>query len=269
MYEEHPIFKQPTDEDGKVWRYMDFTKLVSFLESGCLYFSRADKLGDPFEGSLPRRNVEARRVLQSGKISLLDRPEGAREQYLKHIESTGEINQYWLKFYGINCWHMNEHESAAMWNLYLKSNEGVAIQSTYRKLRESIIDDERVFLGKVEYIDYENAVIDDYYDANSPTPFTYNPFSTFVHKRKSFEHEHEVRALVWKPPTVAEDQIGHFQDTIAGGVEVRVDVTRLVERIYVAPSAPEWFPSLVSNVAKRYGFAFEVVTSKLDERPVF
>ena len=34
----------------------------------------------------------------------------------------------------VNCWHINEHESAAMWDLYLKSNEGIAIQSTYQKL---------------------------------------------------------------------------------------------------------------------------------------
>ena len=23
----------------------------------------------------------------------------------------------------VNCWHLNEHESAAMWKVYLKSNE--------------------------------------------------------------------------------------------------------------------------------------------------
>lgn len=269
MYEAHPIFVQPANEDELVWRYMDFTKFVSFLESRSLYFARADKLGDPFEGSLPKRNVNAREAIQKSVSLPPDIPQKIQEQYWKQVASTGEINKYWLRFYAINCWHMNDHESAAMWNLYLKSNEGVAIQSTYRKLRESIIDDERVFLGKVNYIDYENDVISGYYDVNSAMPIMYNPLSTFVHKRKSFIHEQEVRALVWRHPTTAEEQIGHFQDTIVGGVEIRVDAELLVERIYVAPSAPDWLPDLVSNVVKRYGFKFEVVTSKLDERPVF
>ena len=164
---------------------------------------------------------------------------------------------------------MNEHESAAMWNLYLKSNEGIAIQSTYRKLRASIVDPEMVHLGKVEYIDYEKDVIGHYYDINSANPSVYNPFSTFVHKRKSFEHEREVRALIWKPPTVAEDRIGYYQDTITDGINIKVNVELLVEKVYVAPSAPSWLLALVSAVAQRYGFTFEMVPSKLDERPIF
>lgn len=269
MFEAHPIFVQPANEDELVWRYMDFTKFVSFLESQCLYFARADKLGDPFEGSLPKLNANAREAIQRSVSLPPDIPQEIQEQYWKQVASTGEINRYWLKFYAINCWHMNDHESAAMWKLYLKSNEGIAIQSTYRKLRASIVDSERVFLGKVKYIDYEKYVIDHYYDINSANPSVYSPFSTFVHKRKSFEHEHEVRALIWKPPTVAEDRIGHYQDTITDGVNIKVNVELLVERVYVAPSAPGWLSDLVSAVARRYGFTFEVAPSKLDERPIF
>ena len=36
--------------------------------------------------------------------------------------------------FAINCWHLNDHESAAMWKLYLKSNEGIVIQSTFTNL---------------------------------------------------------------------------------------------------------------------------------------
>ena len=65
MYEANPIFVQPEGEDDRVWRYMDFTKFVSFIESRCLYFARADKLGDPFEGSLPKMTVAAREKFKS------------------------------------------------------------------------------------------------------------------------------------------------------------------------------------------------------------
>lgn len=35
----------------KLWRYMDLAKFLALLEDRALYFARADKLGDPFEGA--------------------------------------------------------------------------------------------------------------------------------------------------------------------------------------------------------------------------
>lgn len=41
----------------KVWRYMDFTKFVSLLDKRELWFTRADELNDPFEGTLSRMSL--------------------------------------------------------------------------------------------------------------------------------------------------------------------------------------------------------------------
>lgn len=38
----------------------------------------------------------------------------------------------------VNCWHLNEYESAAMWDLYLKNEEGVAIQTTFNRIKKSL-----------------------------------------------------------------------------------------------------------------------------------
>ena len=53
-------FHDPPPSDAILWRYMDFTKFVALLEMRALFFARSDKLNDPFEGSLPKRNIEAR-----------------------------------------------------------------------------------------------------------------------------------------------------------------------------------------------------------------
>lgn len=249
MYEEHPIFVQPNNEDIKVWRYMDFTKLVSLIDSRCLHFSRVDKLGDPFEGSWPKKNVLARQSIPD------DMPEETRNSFAKAMTNIGESNKNWPRYTAINCWHMNEHESAAMWKLYLKSDEGIAIQSTYKKLKSSLIDEEKIFLGIVKYIDYEMEWIADG-----------NLFSSFVHKRKSYEHEQEVRALVIKWPT---GDSGFRNDTIGDGLKIKTDIDNLVERIYVAPSAQDWFAELVKAVVTRYEYNFEVVHSRMDDKPLY
>lgn len=251
MYEAHPVFVQPENEGIRVWRYMDFTKFVSLIDSRRLYFTRADRFDDSFEGSWPKMNVAARQDVPP------EIPLEAQENFRSHMANMGEINRRWPKFNAINCWHMNDHESAAMWKLYLKSDEGIAIQSTYKKLKDAITDDEHFFLGVVKYIDYEREWID-----------AGNLLSPFVHKRKSFEHEREVRAVVTKWPT-GESGFDFTQETIAHGLQLRVDLERLVENIYVAPSAPDWLSGLVSAVVQRYGYSFSVVHSRLNEQPVF
>lgn len=250
-YKEHPVFIQPTDENVKVWRYMDFTKLVSLIDSRRLFFTRADKFDDPFEGSWPRINVLARQQVPDVI------PAESREAFLTAMENSGAFNKMWPKYNAINCWHMNEHESAAMWKLYLKSDEGIAVQSTYSNFRASITDDEIVFLGVVKYIDYETEWID---AGNLLTPF--------VHKRKSFEHEREIRAVVTKFPS-SRHGLDFSQETISNGLKIKVDVERLINRIYIAPNAPSWFADLVRALIHRYGYNFDVVHSKLNEQPVF
>jgi hypothetical protein len=251
MYEEHPVFVQPDNEDIKVWRYMDFTKLISLIDSRRLFFARADKFKDPFEGSWPKVNVTAREIIPDVI------PAEAREYFLETMRSMSVINKKWPRYHAINCWHMNEYESAAMWKLYLKSDEGIVIQSTYKKLKKSLIDDEPIYIGVVKYIDYEKDFIK-----------SHNSFEPFIHKRKSFEHEREVRCLVIKWP-LHEGKLDFSKDTMGSGLSIRTDIEILIEKIYVAPSVPIWFSELVKAVISRYGYDFPVEHSKLNEQPLF
>jgi len=176
----------------------------------------------------------------------------------EHFSSMYKNNQ---KIFAICCWHMNQHESAAMWKLYIKSNEGVAIQSTFAKLKNSFIDPRIVFLGKVKYIDYDNSFL--------------NPgfFSPFLHKRKSFEYEKEIRALhcitnILNPDYKANIDNPDWIDSIEG-VEIEIDINKLIENIYISPMAPIWFADLVEKVILKYEFEFKVNQSKLNEDPLF
>jgi len=61
-----------------------------------------------------------------------------------------------LNFY--NSWHMNDGESDAMWKLYLKGSQGIAIQSTVERIQSSFQNTvtHPAYMALVEYIDYEN-----------------------------------------------------------------------------------------------------------------
>ena len=117
---------------------MDFTKFVSLLEKQALFFARADKLGDPFEGSVTKVNAAAARV-----------PRDELQQFRK------KVTRWTL----INCWHENAHESEAMWKLYARETDGIAIKTDFKSLSSSFTCREDVFIGIVNYIDYDRHLI--------------------------------------------------------------------------------------------------------------
>lgn len=240
MYKKFPYLKSPKDENIAIWRYMDFTKFVDLLERQKLFFACADKFEDLFEGSFPKENA---------KLWPMD-----------YKEQTKYIFSILKKFTFINCWHMNDCESAAMWKLYLKSNEGIAIQSTFKRLKDSFNKTPKELLigiGVVGYINYEKGG-DRILEKTSITPY--------LHKRKSYEHEKELRAVNQQYPPGALDpnELGKYK-----GLHVAVELDTLIEKIYIAPNAPQWFSDLVKAVVERYNLNKTVKTSDLSKASIY
>jgi hypothetical protein len=246
MYEKHPDFHEPENLQIKLWRYIDFTRLVDMLDTSSLYFCRADKFQDRYEGSYPRRNVLARPYIYNMMTG-------------DQIHRLGEINFNWRKYVALNCWHMNHHESAAMWNIYARSGEGVAIQSTFDRLSSAFVcDRDTTYIGSVQYIDYDRDDI--------PENCIFHPF---LFKRKSFEYEHELRCALVRFPPSKNNCLDFSTDAMDSGVRVTVDMDRLVSAIHTAPDSPSWFLRLVESVCEQYGLNKPVIRSQLDEEPVY
>jgi len=242
----NPCFIQPKNSDEKVWRYVDFTKYVAMLNSSSLFFSRADLLGDSFEGSYSRANLKLRPTVYK------DIPKEKLGSMLNQISTASRA---FVKYAYVNCWHNNETESAAMWKMYTKSNEAVAIQSSYSKLLNVL--PEEVFIGLVNYIDYDKDWLPEG-----------NLFYPFMHKRKSFSYENEVRAIKLEFPS-PKNKLEPALINSKPGINFKVNLERLIENIYVAPTAPEWYYRLVDDITKKFKYHFKIQYSKLDENPVY
>ena len=230
---------------------MDFTKFVSILENRALFFARADKLGDPFEGSVPKKNID-----------LLSDEE--RAMY-------APVMQQLPRFTLISCWHESTHESEAMWKLYSSTQGGIAIKTRFESFVNSFRIDERLHIGRVQYLDYDSDQIPEV-----------DPLSPYLHKRRSFEHEREVRAIIQYLPTglnriesglniwnISEDEIATWQDIRAFGDYYEVDLNLLIQEIVVDPFAPEWLLDLVNLVAERYELDAPINKSRLAESPMW
>lgn len=235
MYTENRNFTPPKDKNVKIWRYMDFIKFVALIDSKQLYFCRSDKFEDPFEGIFPLPNLKQNKIM---------------------IDSSLKTR----KFYYVNCWHMNNFESAAMWKIYLESKNGIAIQSTFSKLTESFTNtQETVYASIVKYADYEAQTMMDLIKANEV--YENAPMSTInqhCYKRKSFEHENELRAFYVDFP-LDESRANE----LANGKFISLNLNTLIEKVYVAPFADSWFFDLVASICHKFGIEAEITQSNL------
>jgi hypothetical protein len=98
----HRNFVRPENENTKIWRYMDCLKFISLLQRG-LFFVIVRALDDPYEATMPKCNqTEIRNDDRDAP------PPVIIEAELERLRRTALINS----------WHINDYESAAMWDLY-------------------------------------------------------------------------------------------------------------------------------------------------------
>jgi hypothetical protein len=236
MYKQDERFEEPEDASSKIFKYMDFPRFVSLLHRKSLYFCQPECLEDPFEGSLwPSRILN-----KSENHTALD--------FARKVKS----------FYPtikVNCWHISNKESAAMWKLYSDPNAGIAIESTFANLQKSFAScKQEVRIGKVKYIDYD---IEQFEEGHGDDLFT-----PFLYKRLSFEHEKELRAIIWDPEA-------KFETDERGGVYVPIDLEKLISKVLICPDMPKWIDEIIKSVLSKYEMDFEIGKSSLLTSPLY
>lgn len=164
-----------------------------------------------------------------------------------------------LRHVYVNCWHANDHESAAMWSMYSNKDEVVALKTTYSKLRDALSD--KSFLGRIRYLDFSNA---DY-----PTG---NDFHKYFTKRMSFEHEKEVRAIWIAPhqPELPSGEIIKAPDLVETpeGRRWSINLSEVIDSVYIAPTASHLFFSTIVELTEKLAPSLRVLPSSLISKPL-
>lgn len=248
-------YEEPSPED-MLWRYMDLSKFIAIISRNDLYFAAANTFEDIFEGAkgiIDKKSEWNIFYLNFFKEAILTAPgQDTRkltdeqikldsERLLNEINNLGQKdreNTY------ISCWHLNNYESEAMWKLYSKDvTNAIAIQTTAGHLYEALNREPYINIGKVKYIDLEKR-------------FT-SINGAFWYKRKSFEFEKEVRAIIRK------------HDSKENGIYIPVNIDKLIDGIYVSPYASEWFLDVVKSVVTKYNINIPVSYSQMTEKPFY
>jgi hypothetical protein len=228
MYLTSPNIKLPEDPDTIVWKYLDLSKFLDLLLSQKLFMSRSDKFEDQYEGTFSEPTFEEIKKLAANNPEFLN-------YYKTHREKVA-----------ISSWHINEYESFAMWQIFTQNSEGLAIQSTIGRLQKALEPEKNLkqYIGQVNYIDYKKEYI----------PFD-DLFFPFLFKRKSFQYEREVRII---------SDTSDTKININDGIKINVDISQLIDKIYIHPKSENWYKNLVIELVSKLGFDIEIEKSDLE-----
>ena len=223
---------------------MDLAKFTDLLESKALFFARANKLEDPFEGSCPDANHK--------QIEQDTKNETDQSRSVALWRAVMKKSKEERCFTMVNCWHKSPHESEAMWKLYAKSGFEVAIKTNFKSLVHSFTCRLPDMFAKVEYIPYESKKM------------PRSPWAPLLHKRLGFEHEKEVRAVI----TCTEgERTDRFRDENENGIHVQVDPMDLIQEVVVSPYAEDRQFRLARLVCERYDLVERLSASKMKVLP--
>lgn len=248
---------------------MSVAKFLSLLTQRSLYFRKVAKLrhDDPYEGTLAQLNREFHQTISSDPAfakKMLGLQEELSQETLK-LFSPGhqkEMSELWANISYVNCWHVNEYESAFLWSVYAAAGEGIAIRSTIGKLKSALQDSDRdLYMGLVAYKDYNTEAIS-----------TRNFLHPIFVKRKSFESERELRVLFTKD---IDPVVGDLAATVnmarefSDGHYIPIDIDQLINVIFVSPIMPKWYHDTIVAFAKIMNLDVEIKKSSLADAAVF
>lgn len=224
----HPNLATPPD-DTVLWKYLDFAKFVSILETKSLWFSRANLFEDPLEGTYTDAELEHWRNLLAG--------ENFHGSMMDGSDLITSVTY-------VDCWRQGDSESLAMWDLYGKGSGIVAIKTTVGSLKAQYAAfDGTIYLAKVNYVDWNSAT------------WSTNAFEMLARKEASYGHESEVRAMI--------TEFGHVAQTPnrVPGIALPIDPSALISEVIVGPREKGWVLSLVQKTVERYGLPVTVRSS--------
>jgi len=96
-----------------------------------------------------------------------------------------------------------------------------------------------------------------------------NILAPFLYKRKSFEHERELRAIYNLSNIKDFKELEIKNRFIVDGRWIDVDLDKFIEKIFISPNSPNWFLEIVKSIVQLYKLNLPVLRSSLEEEPFY
>jgi hypothetical protein len=300
MIIEHPLCTIPENDSGLI-RFMNRDKFADLIITSALYFVRADKLkaADSLEGTLTKQEFEflkskffghdfykslsnfkinGRKIKIEGigRIAIT----GDRNLDLKNIRTEfHRVYENRKQGFFINCWCISDHELYPMWKAYTETGKGVAIKTTFHKLRKALENSDKIIAKQISYCDFNDISAE--IIKNPPIYFKGGIMALLIDmlfkKHIPYETEQELRLIL-----MDEDYLSLYpNDSILPDIDVglyrnekeftlsNVDLMTLVDEIILHPGATSEFMDSVQKIITRgcKELCDKITFSRIDSNP--
>lgn len=216
---------------------MDLTKFIHLITYEYVYFHKVSEFQDKYEGNLTTLDLQT--CHSSMSTMILDQRD-------------------W--FY-VSCWHINDVESNAMWNVYGRNGDAIAIQTDFKTLKECLSEmyDDEIELSKVKYIDYNSSkMLDEIFQQGYM-----RVHDVIDYKHVSYEYERELRAKVWQGYMNKKEHYFAVRQDYDKGFYIKIDVRKLIKRVYISPTSSTMLASCVVKLMNQFKIEAEIHISDL------
>ena len=197
-----------------------------------------ERLGQPLSTFLSRGDSNPPKGYKCEQSD--EEVEADAKRLLEQLESSGSLD---LRTTYVSCWHENETESEALWRLYCPPpTAGTALRTTFADLKRAFDDDSLHQNWARQICRLSNSIR--------------RPKRRNFQKRKSLQHEQEVRAVIRN--RAADESTGLMK---------QVELSALIKEVVVSPFSPGWLESIVRDLLKRYDVPVPIRTSELLSQP--
>jgi hypothetical protein len=265
-----PIYKKqpPLPGDTPVWRYLTLRAVFATIKTRQLRLTRVDTFQDPFEGSVPDKEIENQLPLFAGAASARMMMDSVAAHYPGMGRTFRPDEDPWVRMTRlrrtmtrsahVSSWSAG-NQSELLWRLYCTDGPpgvGVALRTTLARL-EASVEAHDLYVSRISYINYREA-----------PPFT-DKLDPLMHKRDVFDTEQELRLLRFDEMHFdAQAPKGATVHELPEHVPVGWVLSDVVEEIVISPYADETYEDLVRHAlnALDTNLADRVVLSELHER---
>ena len=243
----------------KIRRYNSISNLENILETDTFRFGASSEYKDDYEGRIVDSGNREPEELDIGDAELVQGNldfAGGQQRYRERVQSR----------YYLSCWRVGTDESPQFWRRFTDSGDGIAVETTVRKLKEELRpeDDDDISMGLARYVSEGTEWIPEL-----------DP-SAYFYKRPKFGLENELRVLIGRGSKplmevsdagIVPDDWGEDRDE---GIFIDVNLEEVVDRIIVAPDVSRAkFVEVRQMVSDRFEGNVPVVWSRLlwDQEP--
>jgi hypothetical protein len=264
-----PAYKNRPSMSGDmpVRRYLSLSAVIATIRTGHLRLTRVDKFQDPFEGSVPKKQLEDQIPILIGAASRRTMLNSVAAHYpdMARLEPPDEdpwgritrLRRARTRSAHASCWSAGD-ESEPLWRAYCAYDGcrgvGVALRMTLARLEASVAAHD-LYVSPIKYIPYREA------------PAFTDEMDSLLHKRNAFIDERELRLLKFD-----EARRTSFENASVSELTEHISLdwvlSDVIEEIAISPYADVDYEDWVRRAVKAAdpSLADRVMLSELHER---